>query len=139
MRKYTYFAVFEPKTNGNGYGVYFPDLLGCVSFGDDFDHAQTMAKEALGLHIYGMEKDGDDIPIPTKNPHELEVLEETNQGYVVSAITIYPDMVRDRLDNRAVKTNTTLPAWLKEIAEEQGVNFSQILQSSLKEHLGIVQ
>ena len=138
MRKYTYLAVFEPNGKG-GYGVYFPDLLGCVSGGNDFDHAQTMAKEALGLHLYGMEKDGDDIPTPTTNPQELEIFEETNQGYLLSGVTIYPDMVKDRLDSRAVKTNTTLPAWLKELAEEQGVNFSHLLQVSLKQHLGITQ
>ena len=138
MRKLTYFAVFEPNGEG-GYGVFFPDLPGCVSFGDDYDHAGEMAKEALGLHIYGMEKDGDTIPPPTKSPHELEIDPETSQGYILTAVTIYPDLLKDRLDNRAVKTNTTLPAWLKEMAEDQGVNFSHLLQASLKEHLGISQ
>ena len=138
MRKLTYFAVFEPNDTG-GYGVYFPDLLGCISVGDNFEHAQEMAREALGLHIYGMEKDGDEIPLPTKEPSKLEVFSETNQGYVLSDISIYPDMVKNQLDNRAVRTNTTLPAWLKEAAEDKGLNFSHILQASIKEHLGIVQ
>ena len=138
MLKFTYFAVFEPNSDG-GYGVYFPDLPGCISVGNDFEHAQTMAKEALGLHLYGMEKDGDDIPWPTKDPAKLEIYEETAQGYLLSSVVIYPDLVKDRLDNRAVKTNTTLPAWLKELAEEQGVNFSQLLQTSLKDYLGLTK
>ena len=138
MRKSMYFAVFEPNGSG-GYGVYFPDLPGCVSVGDDFEHAQEMAREVLELHIYGMEKDGDEIPLPTKDPSKLEVYPETNQGYVVSNVIIYPDMVKNQLDNKAVRTNTTLPAWLKEIAEERGVNFSHLLQTSLKEHLGLAQ
>ena len=136
MRKYTYFAVYEPNGNG-GYGVYYPDLPGCVSMGDNFEHAKEMAKEVLELHIYGMEKDGDDIPVPTTDPGKLDIFPETNGGYIISDVTIYPDMVKTNLDNRAVKTNTTLPAWLKEIAEDRGVNFSQLLQTSLKEHLGI--
>ena len=57
MRKLTYYAVFEPSTGGN-YGVYWPDLPGCASMGDDLRHAERMAAEALGLHIYGMELDG---------------------------------------------------------------------------------
>ena len=136
MRKLTYLAVFEPNDKG-GYGVYFPDVLGCTSYGEDYEKAQKMAQEALGLHMYEMEKDGDDLPEPTKNPASLEIDPETNGHYIISTITIFPDLVKDRFDNRAVKTNTTLPAWLKELAEEQGINFSQLLQASLKERLGI--
>jgi len=138
MRKLTFFAVFEPNGAG-GYGVYFPDILGCTSYGDDYDKAQKMAQEALGLHLYEMEKDDDEIPTPTIDPANLEIEQETNGNYIISSITVYPDLVKDRQDNRAVKTNTTLPAWLKELAEERGVNFSHLLQASLKEHLGIAQ
>ena len=100
MRKYTCFAVFEPNGKG-GYGVYFPDLPGCVSHGEDFDHARAMAKEALGLHIYGMEKDGDEIPEPTSDPRLLDIDEDTAQGYLLSDVAVFPDIVRDRLDNIA--------------------------------------
>ena len=138
MRRLMYLAVFEPNGNG-GYGVYFPDVLGCTSYGDDFEKAQKMAAEALGLHLYEMEKDGDEMPEPTIDPCRLNIDPETNRNYIISAVTVYPDLVKDRLDNRAVKTNITLPAWLKEMAEDRGVNFSQLLQTSLKEHLDIAQ
>ena len=128
MRKLTYVAVFEP--NGNGYGVYFPDLPGCVSIGDNFEHAHTMAAEALELHVYGMEQDGDPLPLPTDRPH---VYPETNAEYFLSPVTIYPDVVRTEYENRAVKTNITLPAWLKDWAAAKGINLSQTLQSVLKQ------
>ncbi|GHV94504.1 hypothetical protein AGMMS50293_12470 [Spirochaetia bacterium] len=48
MRKLTYLAVFETD-GGSGMSVYFPDVPGCVSCGDNFDHALRMAKEALAL------------------------------------------------------------------------------------------
>lgn len=131
MRKVTFFAVFEPSTEGT-YGVYFPDLPGCISMGDDFQHAQIMAEEALGLHLWGMEKDGESIPAPAQ-PNFGDIPE----GSVVVAITAFPDIVRSEMDNRAVKTNITLPAWLKELAEKRGVNFSQITQAALKEYLGV--
>jgi len=137
MQKLTYFAVFEPNGHG-GYGVYFPDIPGCTSYGTNYENAQKMAQEALGIHLFEMEKDGDEIPAPTTDPGSLEIEPETNANYIISTVTVYPDLVKDRLDNRAVKTNTTLPAWLKELAEKQGVNFSQILQASLKEHLGLL-
>jgi predicted RNase H-like HicB family nuclease len=136
MRKLIYFAIFEPNGEG-GYGVYFPDIFGCTSFGETYEKAQKMAQEALGLHLYEMEKDGDKIPLPTTDPDKLEIESDTNENYVISSVTVYPSLVKDRLDNRAVKTNTTLPAWLKELAEERGINFSHLLQVSIKEHLGI--
>lgn len=134
MRKLTYLAVFEPAKTG--YSVYFPDIPGCISYGEDFEKAQKQATEALELHIYGMEKDGDEIPIPSKTP---QVDPETTAGYLVSPVTIFPDLVRNELDNRAVKTNLTIPAWLKEMAEAQGVNYSKIFQAALMEYLGVSQ
>ena len=131
LRKVTYFAVFEPSSEG-AFGLYFPDLPGCVSLGDDFQHAQSMAEEALGLHLWGMEKDGESIPSPSQ-PKSNDIPE----GSVVVAITVFPDIVKNEMDNRAIKTNITLPAWLKELAEKQGVNFSQIAQAALKEYLGV--
>jgi len=136
MRSLTYFAVFEPNGQG-GYGVYFPDLMGCISYGDNFKHAQSMAKEALGLHIYEMEKDSDDLPSPTLDAGLLDIEPETSTGYIISDVTVFPDMIKNNLDNRAVKTNTTLPAWLKDLAEKENVNFSHVLQVALKEHLGV--
>lgn len=133
MRKATYLGVFEPS--GSGYAVYFPDLPGCVSFGSSFEEAQKEAEEALGLHLYGMEKDGDDIPEPSAAP---DVYPETASGYLVSPVTVYPDLVRNELDNRRVKTNTTIPAWLKDAAEQRGgVNYSRLLETALLDYLGI--
>ncbi|KJS18363.1 MAG: hypothetical protein VR69_00585 [Peptococcaceae bacterium BRH_c4b] len=134
MRKLTYLAVFEPTETG--YSVYFPDLPGCVSYGEDYEEAQKQAAEALGLHVYGMEKDGDEIPIPSKVP---QVDPKTASGYLVSPVTVFPDLVRNELDNRAVKTNLTIPAWLKELAEAQGVNYSKVFQAALMDYLGISQ
>ena len=132
MRKLSYLAVFEPSKDG--FGVYFPDLPGCVSFGKTFDDAQREAVDALGLHLYGMEQDGDPIPEPSQVP---AVDPETAPGYFISPVTVYPDMVRNELDNRRVKTNITLPAWLKEAAEQRGVNYSRILETALIDYLNI--
>ncbi|TEB16154.1 hypothetical protein Psfp_01581 [Pelotomaculum sp. FP] len=132
MRKLSYLAVFEPSKDG--YGVYFPDLPGCVSFGATFEEAQREAADALGLHIYGMEKDGEPIPEPSKVP---EIDPDTAPGYLVSPVVIFPDMVKNELDNKRVKTNITLPAWLKEAAEQKGVNYSRVLETALLDYLNM--
>ena len=134
MRKLTFIAVFEPVENG--FSVYFPDLPGCISYGENFEDAQKQAVDALGLHIYGMEKDNNEIPVPLKTPI---IDPETAVGYMVSPITIFPDIVKNELDNRAVKTNLTIPAWLKEMAEDRGVNYSKVFQAALMDYLGITQ
>lgn len=132
MRKVSYPAVFEPS--GNGYSVYFPDLPGCISYGESYEEAQKEASDALGLHLYGMEKDGDIIPEPSKNP---EIDAETAPGYLVSLVTVFPDLVRNEIDNRRIKTNVTLPTWLKDAAEQEGVNYSRLLESALMDYLHI--
>lgn len=45
-------------------GVVFPELPGCVSAGDDPEHALRMAQEALALHLSGLLVDGEALPPP---------------------------------------------------------------------------
>jgi predicted RNase H-like HicB family nuclease len=134
MRSLTYLAAFETSPDSNSYSVFFPDLPGCISVGNTFEETRRHAAEALGLHIYGMEKDGDELPTATDvrdiDPEEIE-------GCLVSPITIYPDLFRHEMDNRAVRTNTTIPAWLKELAEANGINYSQVLTTALMEMLHV--
>jgi predicted RNase H-like HicB family nuclease len=128
MDKLTYLAAFEPNSSG-GYSVYFPDLPGCVGCGDDYESAYQDAVEALALHLYGMMKDGDPVPASSKNP---KVEPETAPGFLISPIGVYPELLKDELDNKAVKTNITLPQWLKDWANSEGINLSQTLQTVLK-------
>jgi len=57
-----YPVVLEPSTTG--FGVYVPDLPGCVSVGETREEALDMIAEAIAFHIEGMREDGLDIPIP---------------------------------------------------------------------------
>lgn len=86
MRALTYIAALEKGRDG--YSVYFHDLPGCISWGKNKDIAMANAKEALELHIYGMEYDGEKLP-----KSRFNVLDEDN----VSA-TIFPDEVREEMD-----------------------------------------
>lgn len=85
LREITYQGVFEPAGNG-AFSVYFPDLPGCTSYGETLEEAQKDAQDALGLHLYGMEQDGDSIPAPSAAP---KVDPETAAGYLVCPITVH--------------------------------------------------
>ena len=130
MRKITYLAVFETDDQP-GISVYFPDVPGCVSCGENFDHALQMAKEALSLHIYGMEKDGETLPERTDKVFQI------GAGDMVVPVTVYPDIVKDEMNNRREKTTVTIPHWLKVAAEAEGLNYSRLLENAIKETLGV--
>ena len=79
-----------------------------------------------------MECDNEEIPIPSVN-----LSKEDTEGTVVMPVTIHPDLFRMKKDNERIKTNITLPAWLKRIAEEQKVNYSRLLETALIDYLQI--
>ena len=62
--------------------------------GRDFFDAHEMAQEALSLHLYGMEKDGETFPEASKI---LELDSETSQGYLVVPITCYFDIFKAQM------------------------------------------
>lgn len=47
------------------FGVWFPDLPGCVSAGQTIAESIEGAHEALALHVAGMLEDGEKIPAPS--------------------------------------------------------------------------
>lgn len=64
MAKQKYVAVLERGLN-DSFGVFFPDLPGCVSSGRTAEEAVIGAQEALALHIEGMMEDGLALPTPS--------------------------------------------------------------------------
>ena len=128
---YLYPAIFHFADDG--ISIEFPDLSGCLSCADTEEEALAMAKEALQLHLYGMEEDGDTIPEPS-NLRNIQL--EPNE--VVISIEVWMPPFRDKMANKSVNKMLTLPKWLNDLAERNKVNFSSVLQSALKKHLGIV-
>ena len=133
MKGLTYLAVLEPSGE-KSYSLYFPDMPGCYSDGKNLEDALKNAKDALELHYYGMVKDGEEVPKSTG-----KVSKEDAEGCVVCPVTIYPDVVVEKYNNKKVKTNCTLPSWLKEIAENNHINYSQVLEAAIKQKLGLNQ
>jgi predicted RNase H-like HicB family nuclease len=130
--RYAYVAVFDYAEDG--INITFPDLEGCYPCADkdDTDMALKNAKEALGLHIWGMEQDGEELPEPTsiKNITLLP-------GQVPVLIEVFMPPVRERINSKFVKKTLSLPAWLASQADQDGVNCSKLFQNALMEYLGI--
>lgn len=132
--RYAYPAVFIPcnEEDGGGYEVRFPDLENCFTAGDTVEEAVEQAKYVLEDCLYHAEKN--DEPMCLSTP--LEKVACPKGGLKQLVVAVMPP-VRRAWSNRAVKKTLTIPAWLDELAKEQEVNFSQILQSALKEELGV--
>ncbi|ABS22601.1 type II toxin-antitoxin system HicB family antitoxin [Bacillus cytotoxicus] len=127
---YVYPAILEKSSDG--YGIYFPDLPGCISFADTQEDALKEGREALGLHLSGIEEDNDSIPNPTPIEHiKLE------QGEYAILIDVWMPPLRRKDTTVYKRKNVTLPSWLEEYASKQDVNFSEILAKALKQHLGL--
>ncbi|ACF02519.1 protein of unknown function UPF0150 [Rhodopseudomonas palustris TIE-1] len=80
-----YIAIIEDAGPDVAVGVWFPDLPGCVSAGDDIDDALRNAPEALELYL---EQDGRPLPKPrtlTELKADPEVADDI-RDYIVALI-----------------------------------------------------
>lgn len=127
---YVYPAIFYYAEDG--ISIEFPDLPGCLPCADTTEEAIKNAREALGVHLCGMEADGDEIPEPS-DIKDITV----EDGGVLFLVDVFMPPIRDRIRNKTVKKTLTIPYWLNAEAENRGVNFSGILQEALKEYLHI--
>lgn len=126
--RYFYPAIFTYE-EGQEIAVVFPDLDVATSGINDND-ALLSARELLGCTIYGLEEDGEDIPLPT--PLSKVALQDNERAVLID---VYMPSIRQAHINRSVSRTVTLPAWLNAAALECNINFSQVLQDALKAQL----
>ena len=129
---YSYIAVFS--YDDDGISIDFPDLPGCCPCADkdDTEMALKNAKESLGLHIWGMEQDEEELPTATSIS---QIPLAKNQVPVL--VDVFMPPIRERINNRFVKKTLSLPAWLATKADESGVNCSKLFQNALMEYLHV--
>ena len=128
MRSYIFAGIAE--RGAEGYGLYFPDLPGCVTAADTLAELPGNAREALELHLSGMIEDGEAIPAATDIgalPHDTDVDE-------VGVL-----LVEAHLAGEPTALSVTLPASLvariDAAAQERGVSRDAILAESAEELL----
>lgn len=128
--RYFYPAVFTYEPNEE-IAVTFPDL-GVATSGENDDDALLSARELLGCVLFGLEEDGEAAPAPSSLK---DVPVGSNEH--TALVDVYMPSVRQAQSSKAVNRTVTLPAWLNSLAVEHGVNFSQTLQSALREQLRV--
>ena len=127
---YIYPAVFDYADDG--ISVFFPDVPGCYTCGNNDEEAVKMAEDALGLCMCGMEEDNEEIPEPSKGN---KITLEPNQR--IFLIRVWMPKVRNEVKPIYVKKTLTIPSFLNMAAQEANINFSNVLQEALKQKLGI--
>ena len=132
-----YPACFYKEKDG-GYSVIFPDLNHLATCGETLDQAFVMAVDCLAGYLYGAVKDGELVPPPSAinviDPAaEYDEYEETFVNIVTVDIAEYAKTHFEK----AIKKTLTIPKWLNDRAEREHVNFSQLLQSALRQKLGV--
>ena len=94
--RYVFPAIFD--YGDDGISIEFPNLPGCLPCALSTDEAIKNAKEAMALHLWGMERDKDVISEPTSidklhiAPNQIPML-----------IEVYMPEYREAIENSSVK------------------------------------
>lgn len=131
------YPILITKVNSD-YLVYAPDIDSYTS-GKDIYEAMFMARDLFGT----VSLDGRVMPEPSTYEQAIAIAREKADDEEITWSKASPSMIdidfdeyKRKFDNRKVKKNCTIPAWLNEKAEAAGINFSRVLQEALVEKLG---
>ena len=120
-------AVLEKEADSD-FGVFFPDIDGCVAAGSDAAEALRNAEEALQFHIEGLIEQGQALPVAS-DPTTAKDRYRT-PGFVRIA------MIRARVPGRAKRINITLEEQLlqgiDEAASARGTTRSSFLAEAAR-------
>ena len=124
--KLVYPAIFSPCVEKSGYTVVVPDLPGCVTEGDSLADAILMAEDAASGWVLDELECGNAIPA-SSDPSALQL----ESGEFTNLLVLDMDSYAEKYGDKAVRKNLTIPAWLNTFAEQNHLNFSQVLQDAL--------
>lgn len=117
------------KDNDTGiYIVKIPDF-DAVTQGKDIADSINMARDLICVGALANEDLGKEIPEP--NSKEFKC----NKDDIITYVDVDIDLYRKKASKKRIKKTLTIPSWLNEAAEEEGLNFSRILEDALNERL----
>lgn len=129
MNKYFYPALFSKE--GDAYNVKFIDFDNIFTFGVGFDDAYYMAQDAL----YNMLPEyKNNLPEPTYDYMNINV--KDNEFITMVELDVLEH--ERKISSKTVNTTVTMPEWLKNMADTKGINFSKLLQESIKKELNLL-
>ena len=129
MKKYFYPAIFSKE--GEAYNVKFIDFDNILTYGVWFNDAYYMAQDAL----YAMLPEyKDNLPTPTFDYMNIKI----KDGDIITMVELDPIEHEKTISSKTVNTTVTMPEWLKNLADMKGINFSKLLQESIKKELNLL-
>lgn len=66
-----FLVIIEPTATG--FSAHSPDLPGCASTGRTREEVEVNMREAIALHLEGLQAEGEHIPQPTTESILIEV------------------------------------------------------------------
>lgn len=122
-----------------GYYVYFPDLEGSGTQGDNITEAMEMASDYLGIMVSHIIENGEELPkvsdinnisvrkdYPFKN--ELKNHYDFNKSFTSIVLV---DLSSYLTSKELIKKTLTIPLWANNIGVKKNVNFSNLLTEAL--------
>lgn len=130
-----YPACFYKEKEG-GYSVIFPDLNHLSTCGETLENALEMAVDCLAGYLYSAKQEGENVPAPSEmSCIDVEKEYDEYESAFVNMVAVDVAEYAKKHFEKSVKKTLTIPSWLNEAAVANNVNFSQVLQSALKEQL----
>lgn len=115
---------YDPKEVEYPYFVEIPAVNGFTE-GTSLEDAIKMAEDYIGsLSLSGK-------PMPKS----VYTLPKADNGDTVTLIRVDLAKYKREHDNKLVKKTLTIPNYLNELGQEEGINFSAVLTAALKEKL----
>lgn len=131
-----YPACFYKEKDGN-YSVIFP-VINQATCGNTLDEAMKMAVDCLAGYLYNAKLENLEVPeAPSMESINVDAEYDEYESAFVNMVTVDVDEYAKKHFEKSVKKTLTIPSWLNDLAIENGVNFSQALQSALKNQLHI--
>ncbi len=126
--KLIYPAIFH--TEDDSVWVEFPDLEGCNTFGDTIEETLANAQEAMEGYCITMLETQHKLP----KASDIKTLKTDENSF---STLVEADLTTHLSKQKSIKKTLTIPSWMNDMAVEQGINFSAVLQNALKEQLNI--
>ena len=122
-----YPAIF--KHGDTAITVTFPDIPEAITQGKDLNEAYQMAIEVLGFVL----EDYQEYPRASSTSQ----VQAANPDAEVALISIDMNAYLRKYHSKKVRKNVTIPEWLNNLAEENKLNFSQVLTEALESKLQV--
>jgi predicted RNase H-like HicB family nuclease len=130
-----YLGVVE-KDVDSAYGVWFPDVPGCLPATDEFDDLPRVAAEVLRQHVEALESNGRPVPEPRPLADAMgdkDVRKALRHGATTMLVPLLAD------PGRTVRVNVTVERGLliqiDEAAEARGLTRSAFLAQAAREKI----